>query len=68
MLVQKNDYEEKTTTSLKNNLSTSEKSNDSDDEKLQLKTTQQTKPSLMEQTLNNSFIDPSSFRHISQII
>ena len=38
----------KTTTSLKNNPCTSEKSNDSADEKLQLKTIHQTNPSVME--------------------
>ena len=48
----------KTSTSLKNKPSTSEKTNDSEDEKLQLKTIHQTKPSVMEQSLNNSFYDP----------
>ena len=39
----------KTTTSLKIKPSTSEKTNESEDEKLQLKTIHQTKPSVMEQ-------------------
>ena len=50
----------KTTTSLKIKPSTSEKTNDSEDEKLQLKTIHQTKPSVMEQSLNNSFYGPFS--------
>ena len=64
-LVHKVDYEEKTTTSLKNFLCISEKSNDSDDEELQLKTIHQTSPSVKEHSLNNSIIDPSFSRHIS---
>ena len=66
VLVQKVDYEEKTTTSLKTNPCTSEKCNDSEDEKLQLKTIHQTNPSVMEQSLNNSSYDPSFFKHISR--
>ena len=56
----------KSTTSLKNNPFTSEKTNDSADEKLQLKTIHQTNPSVMENSLNNSSYDPSFFKHISQ--
>ena len=48
------DYEEKTDTSLENKPCTSEKCNDSEVEKLQLKTIHQTNPSVMEQSLNNS--------------
>ena len=66
VLVQKVDYEEKTTTSLKTNPCTSEKCNDSEDEKLQLKTIHQTNPSVMEQSLNKSYYDPSFFEHISR--
>ena len=57
----------KTTTSLKIIPCTSEKTNDTEDEKLQLKTIHQTNPSIVEQKLNNSFYDPSFFRHISQL-
>ena len=64
--VHKVDFEEKTTISLINNLCTSEISNDSEGEKLQLKTIHQTNPSVMEQSLNNSSYDPSFFKHISQ--
>ena len=60
------DYEKRTTTSLKNNPCTSEKFNDSKDEKLQLKTIHQTNPSVMEQLLKNSSFDPNFFKHISQ--
>ena len=67
-LVHKVDYEEKTTTSLKNFLCISEKSNDSDDEELQLKTIHQINQFVMEQSLKTSFFDPSFFRHISQFI
>ena len=66
VLVHKVDYEKRTTTSLKNNPCTSEKCNDSEDGKLQLKTIHQTKPSVREQSLNNSSFDPSFFKHISQ--
>ena len=66
LLVHEVDYEEKTTTSLKNNSRTSEKCNDSEDEKLQLKTIHQTNPSVKEQSVNNSSYDPSFFKHISQ--
>ena len=59
--VHKVEYEEKTTASLKNKPCTSEKCNDSEDEKLQLKTIHQTIPSVMEQSLNNSSYDPSFF-------
>ena len=52
----------KSTTSLKNNPFTSEKTNDSADEKLQLKTIHQTNPSAMEQTMNNSSFDPSFYK------
>ena len=65
-LIHKVDYEEKTTTSLKIKPSTSEKTDEPEDEKLQLKTIHQTKPSVMEQSLNNSSYDPSFFRHIYQ--
>ena len=65
VLVQKVDYEEKTTTSLVNNLCTSEISNDSRDEKLQLKTIHQRNPYVMEQALNNSSLDPSFFKNIT---
>ena len=58
----------KTILSLKNNPCTSEKSNDSADEKLQLKTIHQIKPSLVEKSLNNSSYDPSFFKHISVFI
>ena len=47
-LVHKVAYEEKTTTSLKINPCTTEKTNDSEDEKLQLKTILQTNPSVRE--------------------
>ena len=57
-----------TTTSLKINHCSSKKANDSEDGKLQLKTVHQTSPSVMEQSLNTSFFDPSFFRHISQFI
>ena len=60
--VHKVDFEEKTTTSLKNILCTSEISNDSEGEKLQLKTIHQTNPSVMEQSLNNSSYDLSFFQ------
>ena len=66
VLVHKVEYEEKTTTSLKTNPCTSEKCNDSEDEKLLLETIRQTNLSLMEQSLNNSSYDPSFFKHISQ--
>ena len=66
VLVHKVDYEKRTTASLKNNPCTSEKCNDSEDGKLQLKTIHQTKPSVREQSLNNSSFDPSFFKHISQ--
>ena len=66
VLVHKVEYEKRTTTSLKNNPCTSEKCNDSEDGKLQLKTIHQTKPSVREQSLNNSSFDPSFFKHISQ--
>ena len=66
VLVHKAEYEEKTTTSLINTLCTSEISNDSEGEKLQTKTFHQTKPSVMEQSLNNPSYDPSFFRHISR--
>ena len=56
----------KTTTSLKIKPSTSDKTDESEVEKQQLKTIHQTKPSVREQSLNNSFYDPSFFRHISQ--
>ena len=65
VLVQKIDYEEKTTTSLVNNLCTSEISNDSRGEKLQLKTFHQKNPSVKEQALNNSSLDPSFFKNIT---
>ena len=52
---------------MKINPCTSEKSNESEDEKLQLKTIHQTNPSILEHKLNNPFYDPSFFRHISQI-
>ena len=52
----------KNTTSLKINLCTSEKSNDSEDEKVQLKTLHQANPSAMEQTMNNSSFDPSFYK------
>ena len=55
-----------TTTSLKNKTCTSEKCNDSEDEKLQPKIIHQTIPSVMEQSLNNSSSDPFFFKHISQ--
>ena len=67
VLVHEVDYEEKTTTSLRNIPCTSEKCNDSEDERLQLKTIHQTNPSVMEQSVNNSTYDPSFFKHISQI-
>ena len=67
VLVHKVDYEEKTSTPLKKNPCTSEKCNDSEDEKLRLKTIHQTNPSVMEQSLNNSSFGPSFFKHISQI-
>ena len=66
VLVHKVDYEEKTTTSLMKNLCTSEISNDSEGEKLQLKTIHQTNLSVMEQSLNNSSYDPSFSKHISR--
>ena len=66
LLVHKADYEEKTTTSLINTLCTSEISNDSEGEKLQLKTIYQTNPSVMEQSLNNSSYDQSFSQHISR--
>ena len=66
VLVHKVDFEEKTTAPLVNNLCTSEISNDSEGEKLQLKTIHQTNPSVMEQSLNNSSFEPSFFKHISQ--
>ena len=66
LLVHKADYEEKTTTSLINTLCTSEISNDSAGEKLQLKTIHQTNPSVMEQSLNNSYYDHSFSQHISR--
>ena len=66
VLVQKVDYEEKTTTSLINNLCTSEIPNDSEGKRLQLKTIHQTNRSVMEQSLNNPSYDPSFFRHISR--
>ena len=68
VLVHKVDFEGKTTTPLINNLCTSEISKDSEGEKLQLKTTHQTNPSLMEQSFNNSSFEPSFFKHISQFI
>ena len=68
VLVHKADYEEKTTTSLINTLCTSEISNDSEGEKLQLKTIHQTNPSVMEQSLNNSSYDQSFFKHLSRFI
>ena len=46
---------------------TSEKCNDSEDEKLQLKTIHQANPSVMEQPLDNSSYDPSFYKHISHI-
>ena len=60
------DYEKRTTSSLKNNPCTSGKCNDSEDEKLQLKTIHQTNPSVMEQPMKNSSFDPTFFKHISQ--
>ena len=66
VLVQKVDYEEKTTTSLINNLCTSEIPNDSEGKRLQLKTIHQTNRAVMEQSLNNPSYDPSFFRHISR--
>ena len=65
VLVHEVDYEEKTTTSRINTLCTSEISNDSEGEKLQLKTIHQTNLSVMEQSLNNSSYDPSFFKNIS---
>ena len=64
--VHKVDYEENTTTSLMNILCTPEISNDSEGEKLQLKTIHQTNPSVMEQSMNNSSYEPFFFKHISQ--
>ena len=66
VLVHEVDYEQKTTTSLKNNPCTSEKYTDSEDEKLQLKTIHQTNPSVMQQSVNNSSYDPSFFKHTSK--
>ena len=54
VLFHKVDYEKRTTTLLKKNPCTSEKCNDSEDGKLQLKNIHQTIPSVMEQSLNNS--------------
>ena len=66
VLVREVDNEEKTSTSLLKNLCTSEISNDSKGEKLQLKTFHQRKPSVMEQALNNSSLDPPFFQtHIT---
>ena len=65
-LSHKVDYEEKTDTSLEDKPCTSEKCNDSEVEKLQLKTIHQTNPSVMEQSLKNSSFDLSFFKHISQ--
>ena len=66
VLVREVDNEEKTSASLLKNLCTSEISNDSKGEKLQLKTFHQRKPSVMEQALNNSSFDPPFFQtHIT---
>ena len=65
-LVHKMIMKKKTTTSLINNLCTSEIPNDSEGERLQLKTIHQTNRSVMEQSLNNPSFDPSFFKHISQ--
>ena len=66
VLIQKVDYEKRTTTSLKINPCTSEKCIDSEDGKLQMKNIHQTNPSVREQSLNNSSFDPFFFKHISQ--
>ena len=58
VLIQKVEYEQKTTTSLKNIRCASENCNDSEDEKLQLKTIHQTNPPVTEQSLNISSYDP----------
>ena len=50
----------------KNNPCTSEKADDSADEKLQLKTIHQTVSSVMEQSINNSSYDPPFFKHKAQ--
>ena len=65
-LVHKMIMKKKATTSLINNLCTSEIPNDSEGERLQLKTIHQTNRSVMEQSLNNPSFDPSFFKHISQ--
>ena len=65
VLFHKVDYEKRTTTSLKNNRCASENCNDSEDEKLQLKTIHQTNPPVTEQSLNNSSYDPYFFKHVS---
>ena len=66
VLIHKVEYEEKTTTSLIKNLCTSEISNYSKGEKLQLTNIHQRNSSVMEQALNNSSLDPSFFKHISR--
>ena len=59
--------EEKTTTSPKINPCTPEKSSDSEDANLQLKTVHQTNPYVLQQSMNNSSYDPSLFQHKSQL-